>query len=217
MRMLGRIVLCALAVALRAPSASQRIPFRKALTCVRSIVDFHLMAQYKSHTAETLNYMDQYLRDFHDHKQVFLEFRAYKATVAKAKEELRALRDEQQVRMAESQHTASSKRRAATENRQELLDAMEEIYQAESHFNFIKMHLLNHFRENVEKYGSLPMYSTEVGEASHRKQIKDGWQHSNHVNASMQILTYFARRHAIHLRKLNLLQLAREGFYTSDT
>ncbi len=86
MRMLGQIVLCTLAIALRAPFTAQRLPFRNALTCVRSLIDFHLIAQYRSHTLETLNYMDQYLREFHESKQVFLEFRVYKATIAKAKD-----------------------------------------------------------------------------------------------------------------------------------
>jgi hypothetical protein len=80
MRNLGRVILCAFAASLGPPPASQRSTgnWPKALCCVRSLVDFHLMAQYQSHTPETLNFMDKYLTEFHQTKEVFLEFRASK-------------------------------------------------------------------------------------------------------------------------------------------
>ena len=86
MRNLGRIVLGAFAIALRDPPKRYKDIFKKALTCVRSFVDFHLMAQYSTHNLETLGYMEEYLKDFHKHKDVFLEFRAYKKTKKAAKE-----------------------------------------------------------------------------------------------------------------------------------
>ena len=36
------------------------------------------MAQYRSHTEDTLEYMEQYLHDFHRYKVVFQEFRSTK-------------------------------------------------------------------------------------------------------------------------------------------
>ncbi|KAH8144500.1 uncharacterized protein LAJ45_11475 [Morchella importuna] len=81
MRNLRRVVVGALAAALRNPGVAVRGDFAKALKCVRGLIDFHLMAQYGNHTMSTLNYMESYLQDFHKHKDIFLEFRAYKRTV----------------------------------------------------------------------------------------------------------------------------------------
>jgi len=46
MRNLGRCMLGFLAVALRQPGGAQAIPFKRALRCVRALVDFNMMAQY---------------------------------------------------------------------------------------------------------------------------------------------------------------------------
>src|SRR5205807_6194267 len=54
MWMFGRIIHPAMAIVLREPSPFQRGLFNRALECVRNLVDFHLMAQYRSHIAETL-------------------------------------------------------------------------------------------------------------------------------------------------------------------
>ena len=80
MRNLGRCILGVLASALRRPSPAQSGPFRQALLCVCALADFSLMAQYRSHTQETLGYMEQYLEDFHRYKDVFQEFNTMKRT-----------------------------------------------------------------------------------------------------------------------------------------
>ena len=51
------------------------------------------MAQYQSHTPKTLSYMKEYLRTFHQTKDVFLEFRTSKATRAEANRHDRELRE----------------------------------------------------------------------------------------------------------------------------
>ncbi|KAF8440699.1 hypothetical protein BGX38DRAFT_1074657, partial [Terfezia claveryi] len=43
---------------------------KKAIRCVRYIMDFSLVAQYRSHTPQTIGYMDRYLRKFHDNLHV---------------------------------------------------------------------------------------------------------------------------------------------------
>ncbi|RPB06759.1 hypothetical protein P167DRAFT_477501, partial [Morchella conica CCBAS932] len=132
MRNLGRVVLGALGAALRNPGVAVRGDFARALKCVRGLIDFHLMAQYGSHTTSTLNYMESYLEYFHKHKDIFLEFRA-------------------------------------------------------SHFNFIKLHVLTHHREHVERFGSIPQYSTDISELAHLRQIKEAYGASNKVDAATQI------------------------------
>ena len=45
-RNLGRCLLGVLALALRQPDSTLVQPFRRVLTCVRSLLDFSMMAQY---------------------------------------------------------------------------------------------------------------------------------------------------------------------------
>jgi hypothetical protein len=59
MKNLGRCVLGVLAVALRQPDPMQVQPFRRGLTCVRSILDITMMAQYRSNKEETISYMEE--------------------------------------------------------------------------------------------------------------------------------------------------------------
>ncbi|KAG0641166.1 hypothetical protein HOY80DRAFT_863214, partial [Tuber brumale] len=70
MRNLVRVLLPCFATALCRPSTAERLIFTKALTCVRSIIDFMLMAQYQSHTVETIQYLERYLKAFHDPKDL---------------------------------------------------------------------------------------------------------------------------------------------------
>jgi len=70
---LVKVILLCFAGVLRCPSAVERLILAKALTCVQLIVDFTLISQYKSHTDETIQYLEQYLKAFHDHKDVFEE------------------------------------------------------------------------------------------------------------------------------------------------
>ena len=73
MRNLGWCLLGVLAVALRQPDSRQVIPLKHGLDCVRALVDFNMMAQYRSHTRETIAYMEGYLDRFHRMKEI-LEF-----------------------------------------------------------------------------------------------------------------------------------------------
>ena len=45
-----------------------------AIRCVRAITDFCLMAQYRSHTRQTIGYMAEYLQQFHKCMHVVSEF-----------------------------------------------------------------------------------------------------------------------------------------------
>jgi len=62
-----------------------------AIRYVCAIMDFCLIAQYRSHTPETIVYMKKYLQEFHECMHVFQEFRATKADreeAARASKEL---------------------------------------------------------------------------------------------------------------------------------
>ncbi|KAG0632929.1 hypothetical protein HOY80DRAFT_854248, partial [Tuber brumale] len=83
MRNLVRVLLPCFAAALCRPSTGECLIFTKALTCVRSIIDFTLMAQYQSHTKETIQYLERYFKAFCDHKDVFKEYWKDKSTARK--------------------------------------------------------------------------------------------------------------------------------------
>ena len=159
MRNLGRCLLGVLAVALRQPDSTQVIPFKPALECVRALVDFNMMAQYRSHTDETMAFMEDYLGRFHQMKDIFLEFRVSKRTQAKIDEEQKELRHQ---RVRTNQHVAPCKRRRVyDEDRQEENDRRMDLIHSESHFNIIKMHLLITFGDHISQFGNISMYSTE--------------------------------------------------------
>jgi len=86
MRNLGRCLLGVLTVALRQPDSPPVQPSRRALTCVRSLLDSTIMTQSRSHTPETISYMEEYATQFHETKDIFLEFRISKRTQETADE-----------------------------------------------------------------------------------------------------------------------------------
>ena len=60
------------------PAAAQT-DSKIAIWYVRAITDFCLVAQYRSHTLHTLQYMTEYLHQFHQSVHISAKFRAGKA------------------------------------------------------------------------------------------------------------------------------------------
>jgi len=209
MRNLGHFILGVLAVALGQPQSSQVIPFKHALGCVRALVDFSMMAEYRSHTSDTIAYMEHYLDQFHRMKGIFLDFRVTKDTLAKVDEQRREIRH-QKTPMSQPV-TPSNRRRIRDDDREEEHELRMDLIHREWHFNFIKIHLLSHFSDHIRQFGNIPMYSTELGELAHKEQIKDGWRRSNKNDAARQIVHSYSRQHAIRIRLLNLESLRRHG------
>jgi len=116
---LGRWILAVLASALRNPDSSQYQDFKSALKCVSALVDFTLMAQYHSHTPDTLSYMESYLQTFHWTKDIFIEFRTSKATRAQANRQDRELRELMADQPAKEVHygTVTNRPRRADQER----------------------------------------------------------------------------------------------------
>src|ERR1700759_1771378 len=110
-------------------------------------------------------------------KDVLLEFRVSKRTQTKIDEERKKLR---RHRAQINQRVAPFKRRRVLdEGSVEEKDRRMDLIHSESHFNFIKMHLLIHFGNQIRQFGNIQMYSTEYGELAHKEQIKDPWRRSN--------------------------------------
>ena len=80
LKMLGRMILPIHGASPLEPSAEQRGPFKEAILCVKVHIFFHLMVKYRSHTDQTIGYMERYFEDFHYHKEVFACFRKKKST-----------------------------------------------------------------------------------------------------------------------------------------
>ena len=110
--------------------------------------------------------METYLRTFHRTKDIFLDFRTTKAICAQAERQDRELRE----LIANADRTAGAA--GSTPNRPQRMDEAQieranqwaELIPRENHLNFIKMHYLNHFLQHVRRFGSVPMYSTDIGE-----------------------------------------------------
>jgi len=86
-----------------------------------------------------------------------------------------------------------------------------DMIHGESHFNFIKMHLLSHFCDHIRQFGNIPMYSTGIGELAHKSQIKEGWRQSNKNDTASLIEHSYGRQHAIRMRLLNLQSVKTRG------
>jgi hypothetical protein len=130
--------------------------------------------------------MRRYLADFHDTKDIFLEFRAHKKAKAQATKIGSLVRTEITTLDGPSRQQAITAAEIRGEAKAAEIDALRE----NSDFNFPKMHFVEHLPEHISGYGHLGQYSTEISERAHKKQIKEGWRKSNHVDAMVQILKY---------------------------
>jgi len=81
-----------LAVALPQQGGAQVIPFKRALGSVGALIDFNMIAQYRSHTPDTIAYREDYLDPFHRMKAIFLEFRVTQHTQAKVDKQRKEIR-----------------------------------------------------------------------------------------------------------------------------
>ena len=149
--------------------------------------------------------MEDYLDQFHRTKDIFLEFRVTKRTQAKVDKQRKEIR--RQRALIRERVAPSQWRRMRDDDRDEEDELRMDMIHGESHFNFIKMHLLIPFCDHIRQFGNIPMYSTEIGELAHMTQIKEGWHQSNKNDAARQIMHSYGRQHAIRMRLLKLPSL----------
>ncbi|KAI5845806.1 hypothetical protein DFP73DRAFT_526338 [Morchella snyderi] len=216
MRGFQKMILPALASALRNPSASQAEPFRKAFQCVRALIDWGLVAQYRSHNELTIDPLDGYLRALHRTKDIFRKYRANRETERLVAERRKELREEYNAELAALEESSTQRPQVIAGQQLNLQAETDDILREESDFNFPKLHLMSIFTEHIRQYGNIPDYSTESCETAHRDQLKIPYRRSNRVNPAMQILRTFNRDYIFGMHGLNLLQIARDGFSTSD-
>jgi len=140
------------------------------------------MSQYTSHTDEKIQYLEEYLKAFHDHKDVFKEYRKDKSTARMVREVTARIRGENSKVLNQhrlSRATAAKRSRMVDEKRRDLDGMVTDIYDKDVDFNFVKIHLLSHFGDHIRRFGNIQMYSTESGETSHKTMIKESYRCSN--------------------------------------
>jgi len=170
MKALGRVIVPVFAVTLLNPLASQRIPFTRSLLLVKNVVYFHLMAHYRYHTEATIEYMENHLEEFHSHKDVFSRFRPGKCTnkVSKALKKQFNL-DKQEERESDpawNNLSAAAKCSRIDEDEAQIESETAQHLAHESAFNFVMMHLLNHFSDHIRQLCNLLNGSSELTEKS---------------------------------------------------
>ena len=100
--------------------------------------------------------------------------------------------------------TAAKRRCIADEQDCDLDGIMADIYEEEVDFNFVKILLLSYFRDHVQRFGDIQMYSTELGETSYKMMIKEGYCRSNRNGVSHQILQTYARLDSFKIHEMNV-------------
>jgi len=84
MKEMSRYLLGVVTHSLQGGSPAQRPIFNRTIECTRTLLEFYMYVQYKSHDDATLSYMEDALHRFHTFKDVFLLGRAGKEAKAKA-------------------------------------------------------------------------------------------------------------------------------------
>ena len=151
-----------------------------AICCVRTMPDFCLMAEYRDHTLQTLPYMNHYLQQFHEHIDIFGEFRASKADseeAAKAARELAEGQARQSTINYNFKVTATERARIRVEDCLERQQVVDDILQQDM-FYFPKLHLRSHYTSQIPNFRTIPLYLTEIMEALH-KAWEDAYLRSN--------------------------------------
>lgn len=203
MRTMSRYLLAVLSASLRKPSIQQRGQFRKVICCTQALLDFIMCCKLDVQTTLSLEMMDIFLNKFHEGKEIFLEFRAGKRVAEEAK-----LQNSERIR-ARTKHLAQfSKANGVTESQKynnKTQKQAEKVLRDGAHFNFPKLHMLTHFRSQIERFGCLEMWSTELGESLHRTLVKDPYRRSNKCgDYTLQILNETLKDDAFVMRKMNI-------------
>ena len=142
-------------------------------------------------------------------KGIFLEFRVAKRRLAKVDQQWREI---QHRKTQMRQPVAPYKwRRIPDNDGEEVHRRRMHLIDRESHFNFIKIHLLSHFSDHIRQFGNIPMYATEFGEPAHKEPIEEGWRRSNQNEARCQIVEGSSRQHAIRMMLCNIESLRCRG------
>jgi hypothetical protein len=170
-----------------------------------------MYAPFKSHDDATLSYIEDALRRIHTFKDVFLLGQAGKKAKAKANALRTKLVKKGEVDEETNAETwtPSKKRRKMNAWQVDISHEIDVSKQLDADFNFLKIHLMSHWVEQIRRYGALQQYCAERYEQAHKTNLKDGWNASNHnLNYLPQVITFQRRILCFRIRELNLQALA---------
>jgi len=221
MRNFSQNIYPAVAAALHNPLPRHRAVFQSALTCVRSLVHWSFVVQYRTHTTETLNYLADYSEAFYATKDIFTTYRTSKATDSityarmndqkiqlKAKH---AIEDKERAKRGDPLFRAQKEHRKAEDQK-----CLQEFYNLTVHertsFDFVKIHLNLHYEKSIQCFGHLVKDSTEMQEMNHPKMCMCPCRRQNrNFQYERQILNDYSHIHVLRMRCLHLRQLAEKG------
>jgi len=81
--------------------------------------------------------------------------------------------------------------------------------ESDADFNFLNIHLMFHWVEEIRRYSALQQYSAKTHEQVHKTNLKDGWNAFNHnLNYLPQVITFHCGILCYQISELNLQALA---------
>jgi len=81
--------------------------------------------------------------------------------------------------------------------------------QLDADFNFLTIHLMSHWVEQIRPYRALQPYSAESHEQAHKMNLKDVWNASDqNLNYLPQVITFQRRNLCFDIREVNVQALA---------
>lgn len=186
---LGRVIVPAFAATLEGCTAEKKPYFYQAIACISSLIGFSMMVGMRFVWESDFEYMENYLKTFHDTKRIFLQFRVGTGARSKAKAARNkivigakaVLNAEQERLKAEklppiSKAVVKARTAAWTKEGDEKYEAvMEEC----RNFDFIKLHLMSHMQGAIRRKGSNNGTDTQNSEMLHQVEAKKPWENSN--------------------------------------
>jgi hypothetical protein len=205
MRALGGVIVPVFMATLLNPLPSRSITFTEGLLCVTNLVYFHLLPEYQYHTEATIEYIENYLEEFHRHMQMYNLFPIRQST-KKVSEALKKQRTANTQEEPESGLTWNNLSTAAKGHRvdEDKTQTQSEIAQYivdESDFNFVKINLLNHFSDNICQLSNLLNVSSELP-AQAMMEREQAFRQSNRHEAPFWILQTKAQKEVFQYQGL---------------
>jgi len=187
--------------------ASPTIPFTEALFGIKNLVYFHLIAPYRYHTEDKTKYMENYLQDFHHYNDIPSQFHTSQST-NKVSEDLKKQRsldkqEEWEWDPAWKRHSAAAEGSHIDEDTTQMESEIAQHLVDESDFNFVNMHLLNHFFDHIWPVGNNLNASSDLPERV-MMDLKQAYGQSNCHDLAYQIQWAKARKEVVHYREQNV-------------
>jgi len=153
MKALGHVIVQNFVATLLNLSANHRILFTEALLRVKNFEYFHLMAQYRYHTEATIEYMENYLEEFHRQIDLFSPFRASKS-IKKVLDALKIDLTLDKLEESKSDPTwnilsVAAKCRWVDEDKTQIQSEIAQHLFDKSDYNILTIHLQNHFSDHI--------------------------------------------------------------------